>query len=479
VVAADSATAAILAGSLAPLAEPGSAAYLSLAAAVTLLTAAMLLLARLLKLGFLADFLSRTVLAGFLAGVGVQVGVAMLGDMLGIAVTARDAGQRLWQIATGLQNLSAPTLALSGLTVALIVLGKRLAPKAPVALALVIAAILASHALNLQAHGIAVLGPLQTGLPGWHLPRIEWQMLPALLPIAASCFVVILAQSAATVRAFRDHERGDDNGDILGLAAANAATAFGGAFVVNGSPTQTAAAVNAGARSQFAQVVFALTVLAVLLTVAGRLAELPRCVLAGLIFTLAIGLVDWKTLRAMRHESRGEWRLALVTAAVVAGVGVQEGIVLAMVLSLLRHVRHSYHPHTAVLQRAAEGGWQEAPPAAGVQSAPGLIIYRFNADLFYANASHFADQVWHLVEGAPDPVRWLMIEAEAITNLDYSAARTLLDLCRRLKERQVQIVFARVAAPLLRDLERHGVIDAVGRDRVFSTRHKALRLVQA
>jgi SulP family sulfate permease len=476
VVAADSATAAILAGSVSAMAPPGSPAYLSLITTVALLTAGLLLLARILKLGFLADFLSRTVLVGFLAGVGVQVSVAMVGDMIGVAAPSRNTLVQAWQIGAGAPHLSVLTLALSTVVVTGVLIGKRFAPKAPVPLVFVVGAILASHMWGLAGQGVAVIGPLQTGLPTFGLPHVSWRKAVALLPVAASCVIVILAQSSATARAFgeRYDERVDENADILGLGAANAAAALGGAFVVNGSPTQTAMADRAGSRSQLAQLVFAASVLVALLTVVGLLADLPRCVLAAIIFTIGIGLVDLKTLAGMRRESPGEWLLALTTAAAVAGLGVEQGILLAVLLSLMRHVRHSYQPHTAVLKE--ETGWQEQPIAPGVQSAPGLIVYRFNADLFYANAFHFSDEVRSLVLGAPAPIRWLVVEADAITDIDYSAARTLQTLLKDLKAQGVEVIFARVGPDLRADMDRHGVTAMVGRDRIFATRHQALAL---
>ncbi|WP_459698293.1 SulP family inorganic anion transporter, partial [Acidisoma sp. C75] len=241
------------------------------------------------------------------------------------------------------------------------------------------------------------------------------------------------------------------------------------------SPTQTAVAERAGARSQFAQLVFALTVCLVLVSLVGWLRYLPRAVLAAIIFTIALGLIDHRTLRAMRRESPGEWWLALVTAAAVAGLGVEDGMVISVVLSLLRHVRHSYRPHTALLRRAAMGGWQEEEATPGQQSAPGVLIYRFNADLFYANAERFAEEVRALVQAAPDPVHFLVIEAEAIPNVDYSAARTLARLLQDLRGQGVRVRFARVSASLRADLIRHHLMEEIGADQVFATRHDALR----
>lgn len=480
VVAADSGTAAILAGSLSHMADPGSSQYMSLAATTALLTAGMLLVARIFRLGFLADFLSRTVLVGFLTGVGVQVAIAMLGDMFGIAINAKNTIEQLWELAHGLPHLNALTLVLSSFIVATILVGRQIAPRVPVALILVAASIAASRVLGLTALGVATIGPIPGGLPSFGLHLITWSEVRQLLPVAASCFVVIIAQSAATARALatRYQENTNQDADILGLSIANGVAAVSGAFVVNGSPTQTAMADRAGARSQLTQIVFAGCVLVVLLVLTSPLQYLPRCVLAAIVFTIAIGMVDIATLRAMRPESPGEFKLALITAAAVALIGVEQGILLAVVLSLLRHVRQSYRPHTEVLQHDPTRGWVTLPATPGHQTEPGLVLYRFGADLFYANATRFADEARALVDGAPNPVRWLVVEADAIADLDYTAARVVLTLIDHLRGQNVGIAFARVGASLHADMDRHGVTAAIGADHLFSTRHKALAAVR-
>jgi sulfate permease, SulP family len=360
VVAADSATAAIFSSSLSQMAAPGSEKYMALVGMVALLTAGFLLVARVVQLGFLADFLSRTVLVGFLTGVGIQVAVAMLGDMFGVAVQSHRTLSQAWEILLALTRLSIPTLLLSALVAASILLGHRFAPAVPVALIAVVGTIAASAMFGFAEHGIALIGPVPGGLPAIGLPAVTWDETLALLPVAGSCFVVIIAQSAATSRVFalRYRERVDENADILGLSVANAAAAVSGAFVVNGSPTQTAMAEQAGARSQVAQLVFAGIVLLVLLALTGPLAYLPRSVLAAIVFTIALGMIDVTGLRDIRRESPGEFYLATVTAAVVVAVGVEQGILLAMALSLFRHVRHSYRPHTMVWAPDAEGHWR-------------------------------------------------------------------------------------------------------------------------
>jgi MFS superfamily sulfate permease-like transporter len=476
VVAADSATAAIFYSSLSRMAVPGSEQYMALVGMVALLTAGFLLVARIFKLGFLADFLSRTVLTGFLAGVGFQVGIAMLSDMFGIAANSRYSLVKVWEIMQGLPQLNLPTLELAALVTVSILLGNRFAPRLPLALLAVVGAISASAAFHFAARGIAVIGPVPGGLPSLKVPAVTWSEFRELLSVSASCVVMIIAQSAATSRVFavRYHEGVDEDADILGLAAANAAAAVSGTFVVNGSPTQTAMADHVGARSQIAQLVLAGVVVLVLLFLTGPLQYLPRCVLAAIVFTIAFGMIDARRLRAIRRESPGEFYLAVVTAAAVVAIGVEQGILLAITLSLFRHVGHSYHPHTLMYAPDAAGRWMPVPATPGRATEPGLIVYRFGADLFYANQNLFTDEVRALVDHAPAPVHWFVVDAGAITDLDYSAAQSVRDLLDELARRKVAMIFGRVNRYLRSDMDRHGITAAVGEARIFPTLHEAI-----
>ena len=481
VVAADSATAAIFSSPLSQMAVPASEKYMALVAVVALQTAGLLLLAWIFKLGFLADFLSRTVLVGFLAGVGCQVGIAMLGDMLGIAVHARRTLGQAWEILRELPQANLATLALAVLVAGSILLGKRLAPRLPLPLFVVAGTIMASSAFGFADRGIAVIGPVPGGLPSIGLPDISWSETLTLLPVAVSCFVMIIAQSAATSRVFalRYGERVDGDADILGLSAANAAAAVSGAFVVNGSPTQTAMADRVGARSQITQLVFAGIVLVVLLFLTDTLQYLPRGALAGIVFTIAVGMIDLKGLRDIRRQSPGEFRLAVITATAVVAIGVEQGILLAIAMSLFEHVRHSYRPHTMMLAPDATGRWAPAPATPGNETEPGLIVYHFGADLFYANQNRFADEVRALVNGAPTSVRWFIVDAGAITDIDYSAAHSMRALIDDLARQRVGFVFARVSPYLRSDMNRHGLAEAIGETRIFGTLHEAITAVRS
>ena len=376
----------------------------------------------------------------------------------------------------GAPALSPQTTALSIFVVASILLGRRIAPRFPVSLVVVVGTIAASAWFHLSKHGFAVIGPVPGGLPSLKWPDANWRETLDLLPVAGSCFVMIIAQSAATSRVYATifKERVDEDADILGIAAANAAAAVSGAFVVNGSPTQTAMADQAGARSQVAQLAFAAVVLVVLLFLTGPLQYLPHCVLASIVFTIAVGMVNVQGLSDIRRQSPGEFPLALFTAAAVPAIGVEQGILLAIALSLVQHVRHSYQPHTMVLAPGVTGRWEPAPATPGSQTEPGLIIYRFGADLFYANADRFADEVRSLVDKAPASVRWFVLDAGTVTDLDYSAAQTVRDLLGELTAKNVAVMFARVNTYLRADLDRHGISAQLGEARIFATLHEAI-----
>ena len=476
VVAADSATAAILAGGISGMALPGSAKYVALAGTVALLTAGFLLVARLLKLGFIADFLSQTVLVGFLTGVGFQIGIAVLGQMLGLEIHSRRSVVQLAQALRHLPQVSLPSLGLSATVVAGVLALARFAPRIPGPLIAVAGAIASSAAWNFAARGIAVIGPVAGGLPHLGVPDVSWREVELLLPVAGSCFVMIVAQSAATARIYagRNHQILDENADLTGLSAANAAAGLSGTFVVNGSPSQTAMVESSGGRSQVAHVATAAVVALVLLFFTHPLQYLPRCVLGAIVFIVAIRLVDLRGLRAIRRESPGEFFLAAGTAIVVVLWGVEQGIVLAMALSLLRIVHHSYHPHTAVLSKDPSGLWQLNPVVPGAVTEPGLVVYRFGAVLFYANAGRFSEEIRLLVGPAASSLRWVVVDAGAITHVDYTAARAVRELQEELAGRGVELVFAHVQSDLKPDLDRHHLTEVIGADRIFDTLREAL-----
>jgi MFS superfamily sulfate permease-like transporter len=231
---------------------------------------------------------------------------------------------------------------------------------------------------------------------------------------------------------------------------------------------------SAGGTNQVAHLATTGVVALVLLFLTGPLQYLPLCVLGAVVFTIALRLIDLRALKAIRRESPGEFTLAVTTALVVVFVGVEQGILLAMCLSLFRIVHHSYHPHTAVLEQTHAGIWRLNPVAPGAITEPGLIIYRFGAPLFYANANRFSEEVRMLAASAPTHLRWLMVDAGAITNVDFTAARVVREVLQDLSAQGTGFLLAHVQSDLKPDLDRHHLTEAIGPAHIFDTLHEAL-----
>jgi sulfate permease, SulP family len=367
------------------------------------------------------------------------------------------------------------TMEISVAVVVCIILFRRFAPKLPGPLFVVGGAVAASAFFHWAQRGVSILGPVPGGLPHLGLHDLAWRDVELLLPVAGSCFVMIVAQSAATARIYatRHHQQPDENTDLVGLAAANTAAALSGTVVVNGSPTQTAMVESSGGTNQLAHLATAGVVALVLLFLTAPLQFLPHCVLGAVVFTIAMRLIDVRALRAVRTESPGEFALAVTTAVVVVFIGVEQGILLAMALSLFRIVHHSYRPHTAVLKQTLDGMWHLNPVVAGAITEPGMVIYRFGAPLFYANANSFAEEVRMLAASAPNPLHWLIVDAGAITNVDFTAARVLLEVQKDLAAQGTGLVFAHVQSDLKPDLDRHHLTEVIGPNRIFDTLHEA------
>jgi sulfate permease, SulP family len=476
VVAADSATAAILAAGLSGLAPLGSAHYLALAQLVAILVAGILLLARLFRLGFVADFLSRTVLIGFLTGVGIQVAIGQLAGLLDLKSAGHHPIQQISGVIAGLPHANPLAIGISVTVLIMIKLCEKFLPKFPGALLAVIVAIMASWLFDFVGQGITIVGAVPSGLPSFGLPAVALNEIPQVLGIALSCCIVIVAQSAATSRAyaFRYSENFKENMDLEGLAAANLAAGLTGTFVVNGSPTKTEIVDTAGGRSQIAQLATVAVVLVVILLLTQPISYLPNTVLAAIVFSIGLRLIDIKGMQAIFKNHREEFYLAVVTAATVVFIGVKEGIILAIILSLLLHVRHSYHPHSAIIIPDANRIWQPIPVRLGTLSAPGLIIYRFSRDLFYANTTFFSEEVQNLVKSAESPINWFILEARAITGIDYSASQTLRDVIQELSAQGVTLVLSGLLPQVKLQFDRDGLSGLIGEHNFFYHLEEAL-----
>lgn len=481
VVGADSATAAILASGLAALGiaglQPNSPQWLAMTSLTALVCGVLLIAARLLKLGFLGDFLSASVLIGFLTGVGIQVFTGQIPEMLGIEKGSGTWFQQQWHLLTHLGDASWPTVAFAAGALAIIVGCKRFLPRVPGAIIAVVLSITISAALDAAAHGVAIVGAVQGGFPPIGLPSgVSWSDIPKVLGVAFSCFVLIIAQSAATSRSFaaKHGERVDINRDIVGLSGANLAAGLSGTFVVNGSPTKTQILDSQRGKTQVANITMAAVTLVIVVFLTGVLTDMPKAVLGAIVFLIGIDLIDVAGLRRVWAARRSECYIALVTAVTVFAVGVQQGIILAVVLSLLEMVRRQYRPHRLVIGLDADGEPTYTRASNGLQSAPGLLVFRYDADLFYANANQFSDGVQQLMNTAPDPVRWLVLDCSSIPDVDYSAGAALHQLVTFVHNRGATFALAALDPDLRAALDEFGVLQMLDVDHIYPTVEEAV-----
>jgi len=486
VVGADSATAAVLAAGLSGLGvaglAPGSEEWVAYASLTALVCGGLLVLARLLRLGFIGDFLSASVLIGVLTGVGIQVLSGQIPGVLGIPKGSGNWFEQQWHWITSLSSISVTTFAFGLSTIVIIQIFERFLPVVPGAIVAVVVLTTVSALTDAQAHGVAVVGAVQGGFPPIGLPSgLSWSDVGRVLPTALSCFVLIIAQSAATSRsfAFKHGDSVDINRDIMGLAGASVAAGLSGTFVVNGSPTKTQILDGQKGRTQLANMTMAAVVLVFTLFLTDLLADMPTAVLAGIVLLIGVSLIDVPGMKRLLGRRRNEFVVAVITAVTVFAVGVEQGIVLAVVLSLLDLVRRQYKPGDYVLTQDDAGRPVYQPATPGSQSLPGLIVFRYDAELFYANTNRFVDHLEALISHAPDPVRWVALDCAAIPDVDYSAGVSLSQLVDYTRAHDARFVLIRPDIQLMATLKAYGTLDKLGEDDIFATLEEAFATYRA
>ena len=486
VVGADSATAALMAAGLTGLAVTGltpfSSEWVAWAGLVALVTGALLVLARLLRLGFIGDFLSASVLIGFLTGVGVQVLTGQIPGMLGVTKGTGTWLQQQWAWIQEVPDADWYTIGFSVLTLACIYGFKKWLPKIPGALVAIVASIIISSAIDAKSKGVAVIGAVQGGFPPLGLPSgITWSDAAQVIPLALSCVVLIIAQSAATSRSFamKHADKVDVNRDIVGLSGANLAAGLSGTFVVNGSPTKTQILDEDHGRTQLANITMSAIVLLFVLFFTSVLQDMPSAVLAAIVFTIGVSLIDALGLKVVYRERYSEFVVAILTAVIVCAIGVEQGIIVAIIMSVIDLVRRQYSPDRFVVgvERDGQRGYEKPTP--GTQSAPGLLVFRYDADLFYANANRMSDDVQQLMAGAPDPVRWLVLDCSVISDADYSAGVALNGLVDYVHGHDAVFSLAGADDSLVKTLKAYGLIQRLDPEHVYGSVQEAIAAFEA
>ncbi len=460
VVGADSATAALVAAGAGLVAAQGTAEYASAVGVLAILTAVFLLLFAVAKLEFLADLISQPVLAGFLSGVGVSLIIGNLSGMLGVPASG-STWDKLTQTLSELDQANWTTAALAFGTVIVMLGLEEKMPKLPAALVSLTLFSVIAVVIDAAASGVESVGAIPAGLPGFTVPDFASGEFATLAASAFSIAVVILAQSAAVARSFAQKNGYVDSvkGDLVGLSAANLASAFTSGFAINGSPPRTAAGDSSGSKGQVVNIAMAVTVALVLLFLTGLFEYIPSGVLDAVVFTIGIKLVKVGTLRAVGRTSRPEFIVAIVTLLAVAFVGVEQGIFLAIVLSLIDRLRRQYHPHDAVL--LSDGHViprlesRVKLPAAG--QLDDVLVYRFSAPLFFENATFFGERVRAELAGTTTPVKVLVIDAAAMPEIDYTGAQTLAELGRELRGTGAELVLTEVSEAVVHRVATTGI----------------------
>jgi SulP family sulfate permease len=467
----------LVAAAVLPLAAAGSDKAVELAATLALLVAAIFLLARALRLGWVADYFSRPVLIGYLHGVAVVLVIAQLGNLLGLNIAARDPLQRLGEVARELGQVSGPTVAVSIVSLAALLTLRRFLPSLPGALLVVVVAITASWALDLASHGIATVGPVPGGLPRPKLPTPSLADVRDLAPAAFGVFLVSFADEILTARAFagRHNEHVRATQELLVMGAANAAAGFTQAFSVGASGARTAVNEAMGARTQIAGLFAAGAVVVILLFLTEPVQYLPTAVLASVIVVAGINIVDPPAWRALAAVDRVEVTIAAVTVACVVFFGVLEALVVAVGLSVVDTVRRSARPYDAVL------GWvprledyRDVALHPSARVTPGVVVYRLDDRLFFANARYVKGRVREAIRAAPTETSWLVFDAEAVNNIDSTGIETLLDLTLDLRAEQITLVVARLRARMRPDFEVAGLTEAIGSEHFYPTVRQAV-----
>jgi high affinity sulfate transporter 1 len=472
-VGPESTTALLTAAVVAPLAGGDPATAASLAALLALLVGLVCGVAHLARLGFLADLLSRPILVGYMAGVAVIMVAAQAGRLLGIPLQSASLPGQIIELLGRLGELHGATLALGVGVLLFLLVVQRLVPRAPAPLLAVLLSVAVVAVARLDQRGVAVIGAIPAGLPSLSLPgAVPLEELKRLLAAAVGIAVVGYSDNVLTARAFaaRGGYRINADRELLALGVVNVGAGLVQGFPVSSSGSRTALGDALGSRSQRFSLVALAVVLLALLLLRPLLALFPRAALAAVVIAAAIRLIDWGEFERMRRFKRSEFQLALITMAGVLLTDILSGVALAVALSMIDLFARLMRPHDAVMGQVPHlAGLHDVNDWPGATTIPGLLIYRYDAPLCFANAEHFLHRALAAIEAEPTPVQWFVLNAEAIVEIDITAADVLLELQATLAKRGIVFGFARVKQDLYQQLSRAGVVAQVGAEHFFPT----------
>jgi len=476
IVGPESALSAMVGTALIPLtADPDQRA--SLAALLALLVAGAFLGAMVARLGWIADYFSRPVLIGYLHGIAVVLVIGQLGKLLGLSVSGETPPTQLIEVIREIIDLSWITLAVGLASLVLLLLARWVFPKFPGALVVVILAIAVSAIAGLADKGVAVVGHIPAGLPSIEFPDIRLRDIFTLLPAAVGIFFVGFASQILAARSFagRHGQHIHANTELAAMGAANLVAGISQGLPVGASDSRTAVNDQMGARTQISGLLSAVVIALVLLFLTAPIQYLPKATLGAVIVMAALGLIDVDAWKGIARVSRVEVAIAVITLVGVVTVGVLRALLLAIALSVFDAVRRSASPHDAVLgyvERLDRYADVRVHPSA--QIMPGVLVYRLDDRLFFANANYVKGRIREAIAGARTPVRWLVFDAEALNHVDATGVRVLTELIEALREESITFVLARLHSPSSERLTDAGVLDLIGEEHNYPTVHAAV-----
>ncbi len=460
--------------------NPEPARAIALASALAVLIGLICMAAGLAKLGTVAELLSKPVRIGYLNGVAIIILVGQLPKLCGFTTGGGSVPRELWlfvrSLARGDAQLESTIIGVVSL--ALIVLMRVWFPRLPGVAFAVLGSIIAVSAFSLTNHGVTVIGVVPSGFPPLSLPDISRHDLTQLLVAAAGLAFVTLADTAPISRslAIKRGEHVDPNHEMIAVGAANVAAGLFQGFPISGSVSRSAVAEANGARSQITGITGAVAIVVILVTAHGLLRNLPAATLGAILISAAFVLADVASLYWLWNVRRSELLLSIIATAGVAWLGPLKGIAVAIGLALIDFVRRAWRPNSAVLGRVnGRKGYHDVSRHPTAIQAPGLLLFRFDAPLFFANADHFADEVRAAIAARAEPIQWVVIAAEPITDIDTTAAEMLNSLIDELDARSITFVIAELKGRVKDRLQSYGLFDRIGADLFFSTIGSAMK----
>ncbi len=477
IIGPEATTAILVATVVAPLAGGDIARYAALAAALAILIGTICILAGRFRMGFVADFFSKPILVGYITGTALIVIASQLGKIFGISLESDDFFAKILELIIRLDETHVLTLTVGLVTILGLILLKRFAPRVPATLVALVVVIIVSSYFNLAEYGVAVVGQVTSGLPELQVPFVSLADLTMLLPAALAITVLVFADGVLTARVFakKNHYTIDTDQELIAFGAANLSTGLFQSYPVAASSSRTVVNNDSGGKSQVVGLIAAGLVIVFLLFFTSLLQDLPTAVLGAIIIVACISLIDIREFRSLHLVRNSEYYLALVTLFGVLVIGIIPGIALAVACSLIVFIQRVYRPHASVLgTEPGVDGYHGIAPGGDLQVVPGMIVYGFDAPLFFANAPYLADQVNDLLLTADPPITYLLLDAEAIPDIDTTAADTLKDIHQDLFQKGVTLGIARANRRLRETMRLTGLEDLIGASNFYPTIRTAI-----